>query len=315
LKKDASANTKRAIRDAMRACFRHHYRHRKPTFSDVSIRSDASEAHVRRVEAAKAGVIHSMGTAYAPEQLFKILIQAAVNDYLGILSKPNVTNAVANTPDAIIWQVCMLTRISELMRLRWNGYVDKVGDRIMPTVDPDRCGGMVYVPDAKTTPAPRWVILWNAFEPWVERMRRISLSASDGTGFVFQVPEREINVAPSVSTYTARIARAAASSRLKWEGRATHIFRATGATYIGTRLPEEKIKLMLGHSRKQSFSGATGSYIDPEILVTRLPNEVWSFMNGLIPSPDDVFSAASEELRARGREVDLTVYPRLQLAH
>jgi hypothetical protein len=309
----AAPNTKRAVRDAMRACFGHHFRHRKPTFSGVEIKEIDSEAHQRRTRAAERGIVQSLGTAFGPNRLFRVMEQAAVNDYLGITIKPNVRYAIANTPDAIAWQVATLTRIAELMRIRWNGYEESDVGELVPMVDLERCGGVVYVPGTKTGHSPRWVVLWEAFRPWVRRMGALSLSSDDGVGYVFQVPGRDSNLAPPEKTYSSRMVRAQKSARLKRQQKATHLFRATGATYLATRLPEEKVKLLLGHSTRQSFTGATGLYMDPEVLLRELPRDIWTYMNGLLPHPDSVFSAASEELKRRGFDVDLTTFPGLRL--
>ena len=114
--------------------------------------------------------------------------------------------------------------------------------------DLDRAGGLLYVPGTENDSATRWIVIFGALRPWIERMRRISLSPPDTRGFVFQTPGRDPNQPPSVKT-----------------------------TLAG---PPSK-----------------------------LPTEVRTYLDDLVPHPTEVFAQAAARLQALGHEVILDPFP------
>ncbi|MGK7313525.1 MAG: tyrosine-type recombinase/integrase, partial [Candidatus Longimicrobiales bacterium M2_2A_002] len=211
------------------------------------------------------------------------------------------TRAIANTPDAIAWQVGTLARISELMFLRWQGI--RRGATV-PTVDLKR--GLLYLPGTKTSSAPRWLVIFDALAPWIERMRRISLSPPDTIGFVFQTPGRNPNRPPSKKTYGRRMAKAQQLAGVKLEGEATHIFRDTAATRLLARMEAPKVKLLLGH---KAYTGATSKYANRTRIVKQLAPKIRTYLDGLLPHPTEVFAEATARLQAMGHDVVLDPFP------
>ena len=298
----AAANTKRLAYAAMRACWRSHFgAHSAPSFAGVRI-FDSDGNQLRQSDAVK-GVIREPHTkAYRPDVVREIMVRAAVNDYLGIRSQRKLwPRAVPNTPEAIAWQIGTLTRINELMFLRWQGQSEGTGTA-RPMVDLELAGGMVYVPGTKSRAAPRWVVIWDAFRPWVLRMRQVSLSATDGDGHVFATPTSG-DSAPSEGTYAGRIDKAIVQAGQKRPGKRTHILRATGASWLGAQLEINLLKMLMGHA--SAHGGATDVYLDPEVLALELPGDVRGYMDGKLPSPSSIYEEASERLRKAGHDVDL----------
>lgn len=214
-----------------------------------------------------------------------------------------MTRAIANTPDIIAWQVGTLARISELMYVRWNGYRRGA---VSPMVDLERAGGLLYLPGTKTASAARWVVIFDALRPWIERMRRISLSPPDTTGFVFQTPGRSTNQPPSKKTYSTRMAMAQDLAGVKLEGEATHIFRDTGATRLLATMEAPKVKLLLGH---KAYTGATSKYANRTRIIEQLAPTIRTYLDGLLPHPTDVFAEATARLRAMGHDAVLDPFP------
>lgn len=301
----AAQNTRRTVYNAMKGVWDHVFPHEKRTFDGVQIYAGIEEAQQRREDASK-GIVRSSGKAYAPSQLREILVQAALYDYENIRTEPKLwARSVPNTPEAIAWATATMSRISELVGLRWRGMVPD-GDMI-PTVDLDRAGGFIFIFGVKSVNAPRWVPIWDAFRPWVTRMREISLSPE---GFVFETPGRGER-RPSDGTYADRINHAIVRAGLKRQKRRTHVFRSTGSTWVDARAQKEDlVGTLLGHSSPKK--NVTDQYIDPEVLLElhlAEENGFRGYYDGWLPSPEEIYGEASRRLKEQGKDVNLLKLP------
>lgn len=301
----AAANTMRVAYAAMRACWRHHFGgHSTPSFNGIRIRSDDDSVQ-RKADAREGRIRLSPTQGFGAQTVYEILVQAAIDDYMGIRSLPKVwPRSVPNTPEVIAWQIGTMTRITELMHIRWHGWQDS---EQVPMVDLERAGGVLYVPGTKSGNAPRWVVIWDALRPWILRMRHVSLSPAESTGFVFATPTSG-SAPPSEGTYAGRVDKAITGAGAKRKGTRTHILRNTGSTWVGTRLAANLLKTLMGHS--SAHGGATDFYLDPHLLVLEMPAGFRTYMDGLLPSPEDVYGEASKRLRRRGHDVDLLAIER-----
>jgi integrase len=265
----AARRTKAGVRATLLAMWHHFYPFEECPFMGIRLPSDDDK--LQRRMAAQEGDLDALirRASFGPEEMRDILAAGFRYDAEFIIGRPNVrVRVLPNTPEAIACQVATGARISELMLVRWKHvFFDE---------------GLIFLPGTKSGSAPRWVPLQRSLVPWLERLR--AQQGNPGPNdFVIQTHPRRKSMG-SKRTYQKRFTKTLILAGLKQPGKATHVFRATFASWANSaKVEREFLKFYLGHATV--FGGATDDYV--ELMKQAIPAEHRTFMDSL-PSPEEV---------------------------
>lgn len=281
-KQDAAHHTKTNVRAALQALWHHFDSDAPPPFGEIRL-SDRRRRSRARWDAAERGEQVGTRTGYGSDEVRRILAHAVAYDR-EIIARPNVAARVLpNTAQTIALQLGLATRIDELTFVRWRHVFEE--------------HGLVYVPGTKNESAARWVPIQENLVPWLERLRQLCAGA-EPDDFILRVDPRTVGQwqRPSKKTYQGRISKVLERAGLKFEGKATHIFRATHMTWAAaTGYSDERLKRWVGHA--EPVEGVMNLYIDAEIVARTLIPADRTYLRDL-PRPDEVESLAERILDA-----------------
>lgn len=95
---------------------------------------------------------------------------------------------------------------------------------------------------------------------------------------------------PSKKTYQGRIARVLERAGLKFEGKVTHIFRATHMTWAAAAgYPDDRLQMWVGHA--EPHDGITNLYLDAAIIARMLTAADHTYIRDL-PHPAETEAVA-----------------------
>jgi integrase len=283
----AEVGTKRNLRTALLAIWRHTYPDVEPPFAGIWLPDEQGAAERRRklAEGAFEELLTPASGAYTPQQMLRVLTAAAWYDRHQIAERPNTSRiAVPNTAAAMALAVGTGMRIDELRMLRW-GHVNEAE-------------GWILVTGTKTRSAFRIIPLQVQARPWLEQLKRLAAPANassswqpDRASFVLRTrPEGGAEPA-SKKTLISRFSEALHYAGLKRAKKATHWARATHATWGSVAadvVRTEQLKAYLGHANK--YGGATDDYI--QTLRETMPASHRCYIRHL-PTPDEVAKASA----------------------
>jgi integrase len=249
------------------------------------LREDASAA---RRKAAEEGEIlaTSNSAALLPEEFLDALAWAHLYDQ-DRLMRPNVQASTipGTTPVIMALQASTLTRINELLWLRWK-HIE--GHR-----------RAVNIPGTKNKNAVRSVVLSRAAMPWLEEARRLWASGRGPNmpapiDFIIRTRTSSKRSKASSSTVSRRVLDVLVAAGLKRTRASTHVLRKTGSTMMGQSalLQDRHLQAMLGHA---GASETTDLYL----------SRAWSFPEEwteilTIPTPEEVRRRAAEVAASPG---------------
>jgi len=271
----AARRTKAGVRATLLAMWHHFYPFEECPFMGIRLPSDGDKLQ-RRI-AAQEGDLEALvrRASFGLEEMRNILAAGFRYDARFITSRPNVrVRVLPNTPETIACQVATGARISELLLVRWKHvFLDE---------------RLIFLPGTKSGSAPRWVPLQRSLVPWLERLRAQQGNPGPNDFLIQTHPRRK--AMGSKRTYQKRFARTLTLAGLKQPGKATHVFRATFASWANAaRVEREFLKFYLGHATV--FGGATDDYVD--LMKQAIPVEHRTFMDDL-PSPEEVMKLVED---------------------
>jgi integrase len=261
----ASQSTRQGVRNTLSAVWHYVFPDAgEPPFAGIRI-VDKEKAKVR-IEAAEKGE-RPPATVYDRDQIALILTAAMWYDRR-VLARPNIAAvAVPCTAEIVAFLYGTMPRITEAAFVRWR--------------DVDRERRAIYVPGTKNDNAPRWIPAQQTLWPWLDRLRGI-LGDAEPYSYVVRIRPSRPMVRASRKTLGGRISKVLGIAGLKWEGEATHIFRASHMSVAAFRIPGPALKLYAGHS--SAHGGATDAYVttSPPFM----PEEHRHYLD--IPSPEEI---------------------------
>lgn len=247
----AEVGTQRNFVRATQAVWNHRFPDSPCPWGGIRLKSqDQDNARRQAIEDGDFEALfrHDSG-AMRPPQFLRALVAATYYD-MRCSARPNLrTTMIPNTVYAMVIQVGLGIRISELRTLRWEHIRFDLG--------------IVMILGGKTKNSLRIVPLQKQLVPWLLAWRNQQPSPLNPRSFVIRTnPRKSDLIPPALTTLSTRYAWALKLGGLKIPKKATHWARATHASW-GDNSPLvtlQHLKTYLGHDRPRG--GSTDVYVE-----------------------------------------------------